>query len=678
MFDVHIFKLIRNHIRLTFILLLLFVMVSASAQVVINEVCTSPDQNPQDFSFQSTANANSLYSVDPDMIPSYNREYVELYNTHPCDTIDISCYTLGSNANSSSSGDNWGAFTFPQGTKIPPLGFIIVGGNNAQVPFLDFSITAYRNSSFNIQYLTGDNTRWFLRDQWGWIALYNTQGNPVDAVYWNGYPGTAASLFAESEYQNNIVVSTACGGTQVLASASSIPGIEYVGNVIPGAQVSFQRSVDGSNTWFASPVTPTPRACNGPCVKPQEMTAQVQNENCGNGDGKLNVSIVDNGTGPYTYQWSHDTTLQSLNLTNLSSGPYILTVTDDFDCFIVTDTFWVQDDAGPNITYNNIINESCSNSNGLIEASITGGTAPYQVEWNTSPVQNSLTISNLSEGEYVIEVSDANNCINTDTIRLENHKEPVLSVDILAIDSCLNCRGIAMANVIGDDLPYNYSWSSNAAVNDSVIGSLCQGNHIITISDGICDASLSFNMPGLAGPVADFYASPWEVYVEDGWINFYDQSVGSVVGWEWNFGDGFTSGLQNPAHQYTELNTYPVSLMVEDANGCTDSVFYDILVKDISSAFFPNAFTPDGDGLNDVFKPVNIYLTNYRISIFNRWGQKVFESTDPDYGWDGMFNGTMAPTGVYTYISRFTHDYGDNITKDLKLMGTVLLIRGTK
>jgi gliding motility-associated-like protein len=98
-------------------------------------------------------------------------------------------------------------------------------------------------------------------------------------------------------------------------------------------------------------------------------------------------------------------------------------------------------------------------------------------------------------------------------------------------------------------------------------------------------------------------------------------------------------------------------------------------VKDRTALYFPNAFTPNGDGLNDIFKPVGIYITNYHLQIFDRAGRAVFYSGDPEHGWDGYIEGGPAQEGVYVWICTFTHDYGDNLVKDLKLKGTVTLIR---
>lgn len=642
--------------------------------VVINEVLAGPAPNPNDFSASNTANANSLYSQDVQMQPPYNREYIELYNTHPCDTVDISCYTLGSNANSALSGPNWGAFTFPAGTKIPPLGFLIVGGNNAQVPLNDFNITQYRQNSFGVQYLCGDLIRWFLRDAWGWIALYNIQGAPVDAVYWNAYPGVAGNLFTEDEYQNTIVNTTACGGTKVHLAAASIPGIEYLGNITPGTYLSFQREQDGSNTWYQSPVMPTPRAPNGDPIKAALLASVVIPDHCGNHDGKITLQITPGGTGPYTVFWNGDTIPGGLTLQNLASGTYTVKVQDAYNCLNAFDTIVVPDDAGPVITVTLLQHEKCSGLDGAVNTQITGGLLPYTYQWNgvASPV---TSLSGVASGLYVLQVTDAANCLAVDSIQINNHKEPTLSVSLISPDSCGYGQGKALALASGDYPPYSYQWNTTPAQTDSMAVSLSTGNYMVSVTDGICTVSAGIYIPLIPGPVAEFQASPEAVYIEDGWISFTDLSPGPLAGWLWDFQDGSNSSQQNPDHQFTALGTYLVKLTVTDFIGCEGSVQHPVLVKDVSSAFFPNAFTPDNDGINDVFLPKGIYITQYRLLIFDRWGRTIFVSEDPLKGWDGKNNGEDTPEGVYIWLATFSHDYGDNIVRQLTLNGSVTLLR---
>ena len=101
----------------------------------------------------------------------------------------------------------------------------------------------------------------------------------------------------------------------------------------------------------------------------------------------------------------------------------------------------------------------------------------------------------------------------------------------------------------------------------------------------------------------------------------------------------------------SEQTTYTVT--VTSTLGCVGSDKFVIRPDCISKSFIPNAFSPNGDGLNDIFKPTLINFEKYTLSIYNRWGAKVFESNSAELGWDGLYNGRDAPQGVYSYVMRY-------------------------
>lgn len=149
-------------------------------------------------------------------------------------------------------------------------------------------------------------------------------------------------------------------------------------------------------------------------------------------------------------------------------------------------------------------------------------------------------------------------------------------------------------------------------------------------------------------PEADFSFTPDSVSVF-GFANFIDQSSGALS-WFWTFGDGTNSSLQNPTHAYPAAGNYTVCQTVTNADGCTDSICKQIEVFEISILDVPNAFSPNADGVNDIFLPVNYGLSDFEFRIYNRWGQLVFQSSDSSIGWDGYFNGIEQEVGTYAYV----------------------------
>jgi gliding motility-associated-like protein len=150
-------------------------------------------------------------------------------------------------------------------------------------------------------------------------------------------------------------------------------------------------------------------------------------------------------------------------------------------------------------------------------------------------------------------------------------------------------------------------------------------------------------------PVADFLPSPPSVSIFTPDINFVDQSIGAMF-WEWDFGDFDGSIVQNPAHTYADTGIYTVSQIVINQYGCRDTAYVPVRIESEFTFFLPNAFTPNGDGDNDYFMGEGIGIRTFDFLVFDRWGNKIFESEDPAVGWDGrLASGTKAQIDVYIY-----------------------------
>jgi len=178
----------------------------------------------------------------------------------------------------------------------------------------------------------------------------------------------------------------------------------------------------------------------------------------------------------------------------------------------------------------------------------------------------------------------------------------------------------------------------------------------------------------LDSPEAQFDFSPSLVERLDEPVVFSNRSEGAIS-YQWDFGDGNRSTDVSPRHFYTEVGQYEVSLVAFQNNGnCTDTLTQLVDVFPPIDPIFPNAFTPNGDGDNDEFFGISQIdgFGEYELTVWSRWGEKVFESEMLSEGWNGRkFNsGQLLPGGVYIYLARFFNVQGE---KDLS-RGTVLLI----
>ena len=158
---------------------------------------------------------------------------------------------------------------------------------------------------------------------------------------------------------------------------------------------------------------------------------------------------------------------------------------------------------------------------------------------------------------------------------------------------------------------------------------------------------------------------------------FSDSSTGSLSGWNWHFGNGFTSTLQIPPPQfYSPTNAdrlFPVQLIVQNNKNCYDTTIKYLKVLNNCYIAVPTAFTPNGDGRNDYLFPLNAYRTaNLEFKIFNKFGQQLFTTKDRTNKWDGTCNGSSQPPGVYVWFLQYTNtDTGKTVFEK----GTTVLIR---
>ncbi len=167
-------------------------------------------------------------------------------------------------------------------------------------------------------------------------------------------------------------------------------------------------------------------------------------------------------------------------------------------------------------------------------------------------------------------------------------------------------------------------------------------------------------------PVALFEINPGVIYIPDDNASIINRSIGATS-WHWDFGDGTSSEDFSPALEYTKPGVYDITLTAISENGCIDTYALSeaIKVEQGGEVVFPNAFTPNPDGpsggrytkgdrKNYVFYPaIQKGVWEYKLQIFTRWGELIFESNDLDIGWDGYYNNRLAQQGVYIYRASY-------------------------
>ena len=306
-----------------------------------------------------------------------------------------------------------------------------------------------------------------------------------------------------------------------------------------------------------------------------------------------------------------------------------------------------------------IIPPSCYGGNDAwIALTVSGGVGNKVVEWPGG--QTGDTLRNLRADTVVVQISDERGCEITREFIIEDR--PELLIQGIEIDSILcygQSDGRATADVTGGFGTYQYHWTGDSldiTTSQNVIDTLTAGTYQLEVTDGNgCTAVQSFTItqpPLLETDLANFINQPICPGTNDGVI-----TVGAMGGtapyqffWE-------TSPPQT-GEMVTDLAAGNYQVRIVDMNGC-ETTFETQVQEQFPRVFIPEAFSPNGDGNNDIFIPISrCVLDDYSLKIFNRWGSMVFLSEEITNGWDGSYEGRIVE-GFYSYVVSYRSFIGE-------------------
>ncbi|MCB0580292.1 MAG: PKD domain-containing protein [Phaeodactylibacter sp.] len=178
----------------------------------------------------------------------------------------------------------------------------------------------------------------------------------------------------------------------------------------------------------------------------------------------------------------------------------------------------------------------------------------------------------------------------------------------------------------------------------------------------------------LPSPVAGFSFSPEQPSNIEPTVNFFDESI-DAIRWLYDFGTGQSSSIPNPAYTFPDTGLFEVMQVVTHPSGCTDTLLKTIDIRPEVRYFLPNAFTPNNDGTNDEYLGAGVMegATAFSLTIWNRWGELVFQTSDPFEGWNGRKHntGSEVPAGVYMVLVTFNGPRGE----PFELQGVATVVR---
>jgi|GEM_PF-1416226 len=369
------------------------------------------------------------------------------------------------------------------------------------------------------------------------------------------------------------------------------------------------------------------------------------------------VNFIDQSsvTLPYTIaSWSWDfgnaqtATQQNTSNTYPAAGTYDVTliVTTDVNCQnSVTQTVEVFPSLSLGLSPTDVL---CAGaSTGAIDLSVTGGAPAFIFDWDNNSTAQNLSV--IPAGTYTVIVTDANNCSATGSATVQ---EPVDGISVNETVTDVACfggnNGSVNLLVSGGTLPYFFNWSNNAS--SASINQLHTDDYAVTVTDDngcILTATYTVSEP----PQLLLEVTPADTTLNFGVPLQFSSALtpadlNATYSWLPNT-DLSCADCENP--QMTGVGTRTYFITIQNSDGCFayDTATVTVLLDKI--LFIPNAFTPNQDGVNDVFQVYTYGDKRFKMSIYDRWGGEVFIADDRMQGWDGTAGGKEINQGVYVY-----------------------------
>ncbi len=394
---------------------------------------------------------------------------------------------------------------------------------------------------------------------------------------------------------------------------------------------------------------------------------------------------VNGGNGAYTYIWDHGLDSASTNIVNTTiSMAYSVVVLDTSGCS--SDTAIINVLVNPPLSIQVKADSSvCEGDPIVLNALASGGNGgPYNYNWNNGTYSgDSISVTPTATTNFVVTVSDNCGTLTVqDSAEVQVNPLPITSMFFTSTQGCSPVVvDFSFLSDIGDSLIWDFgdgSFAYDTTPQHTFTNSGLYNVTLTTISKNGCknNAVNSAQVTVFSSPTADFMPFPDSTGITHPTISFNDNSI-DAYSWTWNFGDPSTGSNDsstdvNPTHEYSDTGTYNVQLIVINDNGCVDTIIIPVKIKDTYIVNIPNAFSPNGDGLNDIFIPVGYGTdaTGYSFRIFDRWGDQIFSTSDFKQGWNGTVNGGSKKAQIDVYVwklhvrdkSGFYHDYIGNVS----------------
>lgn len=422
------------------------------------------------------------------------------------------------------------------------------------------------------------------------------------------------------------------------------------------------------------------------------LSAQVPDTVCVNAPVQMTAQ-ASGGTAPLYVHWTGIGTGDTLQYQFAASTNVVVQLTDGAGC------------TGPSLTFPvHVLDLSlatlttsgdtviCPGGQALLSAAVQQYAGSVQYQWTPIGVAGPgpHSVQPTQDGSYMVVATDACGSMISAAVPVDIQFPPNVQLPAIIAEGCAPLAVQIPGGLTTEPVMYHWNYGDGTTgVGPTPVHTYGAGQYevVLTMTTpigcvGQAQTTGQVIVHGL--PTAAFNASAWTANFDAANIHFTDQSTGpsAITGQIWSFGDGGTGTGPDLHHQYTDVGQYLVQLTVEDEHGCTSSVTHPLTITPVYDFVVPNAFTPNpagGNGgaydptdlSNDVFYPFIRFVKEFNMSIYNRWGELVFESDDIRRGWDGYYRGQLSQQDVYAYRMRvrFVDD------KEVLHLGDITLFR---
>jgi len=388
-------------------------------------------------------------------------------------------------------------------------------------------------------------------------------------------------------------------------------------------------------------------------------TIASQNTCLNENNGSIEVQTTEVGL---TYSLDGVNYTTQNNYTNLAEGDQNLFIQNDLGC-IYQEVISIESNSLPDVSLNTKL--ACNND-GELDIIVNDGNS-YSYSLTNSGFNNNTQITNLAAGNHSVFILDNNNCVTEQSFTIQESIEPLLQFDI--VPTCAS-ESNGTIEAISNNTLVKYSLNGGSFSNNNLFENIDKGDYTLTVMDEFgCTFENQISVDEIESLSVSFEDPIMDCSIKS--VNLTPEILsGQYLDFEWS------NGSVSNSLTATQSGLFSVKI----SNGCeTESYEWDLQFDNIDtkSVFVPNTFSPNNDGDNDnfqAFKAQDLNIVDFDLSVFDKWGNIVYQNSDMSKTWDGRNNSENVQTGVYIWKYKITANFCDEEIS-LNKMGSVTLLR---